>query len=195
MHRTQWELRKRTNEIIELQNALSSTNISLNQERKHVIILNNEIENYKLKSMEDRRRLVQMLQLAEPVEQTIKLYQDRRPEKLEKYTNSDINVEIMGITKSNTTQYNKTFHNPKSNTLRTVNNKTSNMKNTVVNKSYSSKKISTVNNGTKKVDYRIAPSDEKQQIIRTILLPNNEKNGLKDEIEILQNNLKDLVIV
>jgi hypothetical protein len=44
-HRTEWELRRRTDEIIELQNALSDCNISLNQERKHAINLTNELEN------------------------------------------------------------------------------------------------------------------------------------------------------
>ena len=36
-HKNQWELRKRTEEVIELQNALSIANIAVNQERKHVI--------------------------------------------------------------------------------------------------------------------------------------------------------------
>lgn len=38
---------------------------------------------------EDRKRLTQMLQLAEPIEQTIKLYFDRRPELREKFSNSE----------------------------------------------------------------------------------------------------------
>ncbi len=46
-HKTQWELRRRTDEVIELQNALSEGHIALNNERKQIIFLNNELENYK----------------------------------------------------------------------------------------------------------------------------------------------------
>lgn len=47
VHRSQWELRRRTDEILELQNALAETNIALNQERKQVIHINSELENAK----------------------------------------------------------------------------------------------------------------------------------------------------
>lgn len=190
LHRTQWELRKRSDEVIEMQNALSATNISLNQERKNVITLNNEIENYKIRSMEDRRRLVQMLQLAEPIEQTVKLYQDRRPEKLEKYTNSDIGSDLMSYPKSKTFYPNKTANVLPRDSLKNTPSKT--LSKNVIKKSTSTNKLSTFN-PSKKVEYRIAPSDEKQQIIRTILLPGDEKTGLRDEVEALQNHLRDIV--
>jgi len=191
LHRTQWELRKRTDEVIELQNALSATNISLNHERKNIITLSNEIENYKFRSMEDRRRLVQMLQLAEPIEQTVKLYHDRRPEKLEKYTNSEMDNDLFSIAKTNGFGNNKTL-NP-NNTNKNTLNKTA--KTNTMSKSNSSRKLvtSSKSNLTKKPEYRIPPSDEKQQIIRTILLPNDEKAGLRDEVEVLQNHIQELV--
>jgi hypothetical protein len=43
----QWESRRRTDEINELQNALSENNIALNQERKHNINLSGEFETLK----------------------------------------------------------------------------------------------------------------------------------------------------
>ncbi len=43
-HKMQWEGRRRTDEINELQDALSETNISLNQERKQSINLSGELE-------------------------------------------------------------------------------------------------------------------------------------------------------
>jgi hypothetical protein len=46
-HKMQWENRRRTDEISELQNALSETNIALNQERKQVINLSGELETLK----------------------------------------------------------------------------------------------------------------------------------------------------
>ena len=43
-HKLEWEGRRRTDEIYELQNALSETNISLNHERKQTINLSGELE-------------------------------------------------------------------------------------------------------------------------------------------------------
>lgn len=48
-HKTQWEAKKRTDEIIELQQALSEANICINKERKHVLYLNHELDNTKSK--------------------------------------------------------------------------------------------------------------------------------------------------
>ena len=80
----EWELRKLTDEITELQQSLSEANIALNQERKKVIHFNNEIESFKNKTKDDRRRMVQLLQFAEPIENSMKTYFDRRPDALEK---------------------------------------------------------------------------------------------------------------
>ena len=77
----EWELRKLTDEITELQQSLSEANIALNQERKKVIHFNNEIESFKNKTKDDRRRMVQLLQFAEPIENSMKTFFDRRPEK------------------------------------------------------------------------------------------------------------------
>lgn len=46
-HKNEWELRRRTEEIIELQNVLSESNIALNRERKKTINLSEEIEKHK----------------------------------------------------------------------------------------------------------------------------------------------------
>jgi hypothetical protein len=46
-HKNEWELKRRTDEIKELQNALAESNIALNQERKKAIHLNSELENSK----------------------------------------------------------------------------------------------------------------------------------------------------
>ena len=48
-HEKEWELRKLTEQITELQQSLSEANIALNQERKKVIHFSNEIDNYKCK--------------------------------------------------------------------------------------------------------------------------------------------------
>ena len=46
-----------------------------------------EIENCKIRKKEDHRRIQQLLQLAEPIEQTLKLYKGKPPVKTEKYSN------------------------------------------------------------------------------------------------------------
>lgn len=46
-HKREWELRRLTDQIMELQGSLSETNIAINQERKKVIAYSNEIDNYK----------------------------------------------------------------------------------------------------------------------------------------------------
>ena len=46
----EWELKKREEEIIELQNLLSSSNINLNKERQIAISFKNDVENTKSKN-------------------------------------------------------------------------------------------------------------------------------------------------
>jgi len=53
-----------------------------------------------VRSEEDRRRLIQLLQLAEPIEQTVKLYYDRRPEKTEKYANNNYDPDSLSLNKN-----------------------------------------------------------------------------------------------
>jgi hypothetical protein len=135
-----------------------------------------------VKIKEDRRRLVQLLQLAEPIEQTIKLYYDRRPEKMEKYTNfnscSDFDPDSIALNKS--LKKGSTYGMSTSNSKRCS----------------SSKKHT---GGAKKqekifkTDLRISPSDEKQQIIRTIMFPDeNVSNTANEENEFLRRQLMEL---
>lgn len=122
-----------------------------------------------MRSKEDRRRLSQLLELAEPIEQTIKLYYDRRPDKLEKYNKSDYEKDSIALSKS--------MKRPMS-----TKSTTNDMKRT------SSKLRSNT-----KLEYRISPSDEKQQIVRTILFPNHEiHNAQNEENEFLKKQLVDL---
>jgi chromosome segregation ATPase len=83
-HEKELDLQKLTEQITELQQSLSESNIALNQERKKVIHFSNEIDSHKLKTKDDRRRMMQLLQLAEPVENSMKIYFDRRPELADK---------------------------------------------------------------------------------------------------------------
>jgi hypothetical protein len=252
-HKMEWELRRRTDEILELQNCLSESNIAMNHERKQVINLTEELESAKVRTKEDRRRLVQLLQLAEPIEQTIKLYYDRRPEKLEKFSTVSTgggycgydpdsislgkslmtstgkhNIQISSNSNNNsisnskkmkknssynniTTTGNSQFHTQNN----TFNNKAhlniSNCKgctrvNSIQNMHSAGKNSSmnnkcnkclninnTINLYSPKLEYRIPPSDEKQQIVRTILLPNEDTDQtLKEENEFLRSQLNSM---
>ena len=87
IHKVDWEKKRRQDELLELKQALYESNISLNNERKKCIHYSKMIENCQTIAKEDKRRIAQLLQLAEPIEQTIKLYKDHKPEITEKYSN------------------------------------------------------------------------------------------------------------
>lgn len=57
----QWESRRRTDEINELQNALSETNTALNQERKHNINLTGEFETLKRNHYQNKAKIFFLL--------------------------------------------------------------------------------------------------------------------------------------
>jgi hypothetical protein len=226
-HKMEWELRRRTDEILELQNTLSESNIALNHERKQVINLTEELESAKIRTKEDRRRLVQLLQLAEPIEQTIKLYYDRRPEKLEKFstasTANNYDPDSISLNKSlrastgkksmHTTsstkniKRNSSYTNVTTNTQSNILNKTNlsckgcSRVNSTQNKSLNkcNKCINicnTINLYSPKLEYRIPTSDEKQQVVRTIVLPNEDTDQtLKEENEFLRTQLNNLKIL
>lgn len=108
-HKMEWELKKRAEEIQDLQDALKKQSLGIHEERKQIFGLTSEIErikcsikfnNFLVKSDEDRKRLVQLLQLAEPIEQTVKLYHDRRPEKTEKYANNNYDPGSLSLNKA-----------------------------------------------------------------------------------------------
>ena len=86
-HKLDWEIKRRKDEIMELENALHESNMALNNERKKAVHYGKVIEDCKSIAKEDKRRIKQLLELSEPIEQTIKLAQNKEPTKLEKYSN------------------------------------------------------------------------------------------------------------
>lgn len=50
-HAKEWELHNLTDQITQIQQSLSESNIALNNERKRIIRFNNEIEKYKSNSI------------------------------------------------------------------------------------------------------------------------------------------------
>ena len=168
-----------------------------------------------------------MLQLAEPIEQTIKLYFDRRPEMREKFSNceTDIpdpdNLSLAAHSYSHINNKTSLIHSRKSSNVLSLNSK--NIKNntqgnvngngiTIRNSSrpktaLSKNSFSNINDVKKvtckttiksfapKLEYRISPSDEKQQIVRTVLMPEmqiNNTNVSTEENEFLRKQLVDM---
>ena len=75
-HKVEWELKRRKDEIVELESALHETNMALNNERKKSIHFCKVIENCKSIEKDDKRRIKQLLELSEPIEQNIKIIQN-----------------------------------------------------------------------------------------------------------------------
>ena len=148
-----------------------------------------------------------MLQLAEPIEQTIKLYFDRRPELREKFSNSERelpdsdNISLSAHAKSS---FVHSRNNSNMLTITSKNMKTTGqgIKNRTAASSKSSNEIKKINCKTTKsfgpkLENRIFPSDEKQHIVRTVLMPemdniNNNNNTSNEENEFLRKQLVEL---
>ena len=186
-HKVDWEIKRRKDEIVELEHALYEANMALNNERKKAIHFGKVIENCKSIAKEDKRRIKQLLELSEPIEQTIKLYQNKEPTKMEKYSNFNFEDAIsnndmvdspdsVSITKAM-----KMKNRPKSNKKMAVKSH--------YGPGYNPFEVKEV-----ETKYRIPPYDEKQNILRTVLFPENEKTDelneknyeLRKEIELMK---------
>ena len=170
-HEKEWELSELTDKITQIQESLIQSNIALNKERNRIITFNNEIEKFKLKSKDDRSRMIQLLQFAEPIENSKVTFFDRRPE-------SGIKKEIP-ITP-------KTIYNNKNNFKRSMSYKkcgTTRSKNKNLAKTYN--------------DYtrtnRKCPNEMKQNIVKTIMFPNNSnEDNIDEEYKCLQKHKEEL---
>ena len=186
-HKEEWEIKRRKDEIIELEHALYESNMALNNERKKAIHFGKVIENCKSIAKEDKRRIKQLLELSEPIEQTIKLYQNQEPNKTEKYSNFNFedalsNNDLIDSPDSvSITKAMKVKNRPKSNKKMAV-------------KSHYGPGYNPFEVKEPETKYRIPPCDEKQNILRTVLFPENEVtdelNGknyeLRKEIELMK---------
>ena len=78
VHKSEWEIRQREEEIAELQKALSDMQVFLFQEREHVLRLYAENDRLKIKELEDRKRIQHLLSLSQPVSaETTYFFQDK----------------------------------------------------------------------------------------------------------------------
>ena len=115
---------------------------------------------------EDRRRIVQLLQFAEPFEQQIKLFYDKRPEMADKKV-SPSNFDYDG----------KNQYLPNSVSLKKC-----------VDKNKKNKKTSTPST------VRKTPSDARQNVIKTIMFPTeSNENFATDENKCLKKQKEELI--
>lgn len=78
-HKTDWELHKRKDEISELQTTISELKLSLFDERQHILNLKKENDLLKMKELQDRKKIAELLSLTNSVEEEIIMYKDLRP--------------------------------------------------------------------------------------------------------------------
>ena len=184
-HKVEWEIKRRKDEIIELKNALHDSNIALNNERKKAIHYGKVIENCKSMVKEDKRRIKQLLELSEPIEQTIKLVLNKSPTKTEKYSNFNFEDDLNN---------NDNIQNNRDNININKAMKTNKAKSKKAVKSFYGRGYNPFEKKVPQIKYRIPPNDEKQNILRTVIFPENEKteelnennNELKKEIELIK---------
>lgn len=74
----EWELRQREEEIAELQKALSDMQVYLFQEREHVLRLYAENDRLKIRELEDRKRIQQLLSLTQPVQPEVTYFPHKK---------------------------------------------------------------------------------------------------------------------
>ena len=79
VHKSEWEIRQREEEIAELQKALSDMQVFLFQEREHVLRLYAENDRLKIKELEDRKRMQHLLALSQPVDSETTYFFNEQP--------------------------------------------------------------------------------------------------------------------
>ncbi|KAL5013990.1 hypothetical protein ScPMuIL_008260 [Solemya velum] len=80
-HKFQWETRQREEEIVELQKALSDMQVYLFQEREHVLRLYAENDRLKIRELEDKKKIQQLLALGGTVDSEVSYFLKEPPAK------------------------------------------------------------------------------------------------------------------
>ena len=85
MHRLKWELRKREEEIAELQKTLSDTQVYFMEEREYNVKLQAENDALKIQELEDRKRIRDLLSVSQPIQEDITFFRGSKPERTRYY--------------------------------------------------------------------------------------------------------------
>ncbi|KAK9844770.1 hypothetical protein WJX74_006686 [Apatococcus lobatus] len=79
LHQLEWQNRRRTDEICELQKALSDAHMYLYEERARLLQLQADNDELRLQESEDRRRIQHLLAITQPMEQEITYQHAKQP--------------------------------------------------------------------------------------------------------------------
>jgi hypothetical protein len=207
LHKVEWETKKRNEEKIELERALEESNLALNNERKKAIHFSQMLKNCEEIANDDKRRIGQILQLTEPIEQTIKLQQNCSPEITEKYSNYNfqdgLNEKNFVPNQQNNKNINKNLNNKKCKCKSKSKDKNLHQNiNINKNKKHIKKIINPYDKDKENLHKLIIKSsDTQQQILRTVIFPeeknekesNSENIKIKNEIEEMKKNYDDQI--
>jgi len=81
VHKLEWQLKQRTQEVRELQQALSNSHLYLFEERERLLVLQSQNDSLRLQELEDRNRIHHLLALTQPVEEGIEYSLNEPPQK------------------------------------------------------------------------------------------------------------------
>jgi len=93
LHKLEWELKVRQEEISQLQDALSDCNVQLFEEREESLKLIAENDELKAQQTEYRRRIQHLLSMTEPETQEVTFFKDCRPYVLKSSSSSSKSTE------------------------------------------------------------------------------------------------------
>ncbi|KNC55957.1 CCDC77 protein [Thecamonas trahens ATCC 50062] len=98
MHRTQWESRKKAEEIESLQRALNEAHLYVYDERQQLLQVYAENDEMRVQELEDRRKIKQLLALTKPVASEVTYMPGREPVRMRRFLGADADVEAADAT-------------------------------------------------------------------------------------------------
>lgn len=208
-HQLKWEVRKKDEQIMELQKSLSDAHVFLYEERAQVLKLTAENDRLKIQELEDRRRLEHLLALTQPVNQEVTYFRECRPEKLTKNYPGSIGSrrqEEEDVPSGEMTSSSSREESRRSLLNASVTSGTGSDRSAMLQQSYSTSQLSgsqtarsargTTSKKNNKLPRRGAPSlgsgsGTHRPVVRTIYLPNENIEILKQIIASLRSQLSE----
>eukprot|EP00455_Lapot_gusevi_P016085 TRINITY_DN18226_c0_g1_i10.p1 TRINITY_DN18226_c0_g1~~TRINITY_DN18226_c0_g1_i10.p1 ORF type:complete len:477 (-),score=80.00 TRINITY_DN18226_c0_g1_i10:101-1531(-) len=170
-YKVRWQLTQRDMEIAELQKALSDAHVHLYEEREQVLRLNAENQELKIQEMEDRKRIQHLLALTQPVTEEVTYFRDAPPNSLIRHT--AIHRPLFPAPAPTTAPSSPPTTTPQQHTNATL-----------VTKPHAC-------GGSNSTCKKCSKCGKRNNVIRTIYLPNESVDALKAMVQSLQTQLAD----
>lgn len=97
-HRLEWDLQQKDEEIAELQKALSDMQVCLFQEREHVLHLYSENDRLRIRELEDKKKIQNLLALVETDTGEVTYFYKEPPHKVSIFQNT---IQAAGVCEQN----------------------------------------------------------------------------------------------